>query len=227
MNESSVVAIIGAGTLGRCIAFDLSMMGHPVVLFDRNADSISREVLKSASFAMLQPLYRLGYIPQDIVVKSVQNIQTVQSLEDVAAARPALVIECVPENLALKQGIFRTLERLCPATTIFASSTLNLRINDIAAGMARPGNFLGIRFFHPCVLIPLVELSTGEATSSDVVMKVQRYMSLLHKTCHFGPSMQVLDRVQVNNYQVETARQLGFHHESLPFAVQVRQHGQH
>ncbi|KDO22730.1 hypothetical protein SPRG_12156 [Saprolegnia parasitica CBS 223.65] len=227
LTGNSVVAVIGAGTLGRCIAFELSMSGHRVVLFDRNPDSISRDILKSASYAMLQPLWRLGYIPQDMVGRAVSNIQTATTLEEVAAARPALVIESIPDTLGLKRDLFRTLERLCPATTIYGTSTMNLNVNDIASGMARPSHLLGIRFFHPVLLIPLVELTPGAATAADVVADVQRYMTLLHKTCNFGPTKHVLDRAQVNNYQLQTAHALGYHQEALPVAVPVHSHGHH
>ncbi|OQR94687.1 hypothetical protein ACHHYP_00993 [Achlya hypogyna] len=227
LTGNSVVAVIGAGTLGRCIAFELSMSGHRVVLFDKNPDSVSPDILRSASFAMLQPLWRLGYIPQDMVGRAVANITPASTLEAVAAARPALVIEAIPDTLALKHEVLRALERLCPPTTIFGTSTLNLSVNDIAAGLSRPANLLGIRFFHPVLLIPLVELTPGTATANDVVLEVQRYMALLHKTSHFGPTKRVLDRVQVNNYQLRTAHELGYHQEALPVAVPVHQHGQH
>src|SRR5829696_5787143 len=69
-----------------------------------------------------------------------------------------IVIEAVTEDLALKNELWRELDRLCPPTTIFASNTSSLTIAAMAAATQRPDRFVGLHFFNPVPLMPLVEV---------------------------------------------------------------------
>ncbi|RLO08979.1 hypothetical protein DYB28_003355 [Aphanomyces astaci] len=203
------------------IAFDLAMHGVKVVLFDRDPTITTPDALRHASYSVLQPLWRLGYIPQIMVGNAVKNIRGVHTLEGVAEHAPQLIIEAIPEDLALKKSLLRELERLTSPTTILGTSSISLNVNDIAAGCLRPANFLGIRFMHPCVLIPFVELTASASTDPETLLRVQSYLSTVHKLCSTGPTRRVLNRSDVNTYQLEHAKALGFYHESLPMAKPV------
>ncbi|RHY35503.1 hypothetical protein DYB32_000010 [Aphanomyces invadans] len=181
-----------------------------ILLFDRDPAVTTPEALQHASYAVLQPLWRLGYIPQTLVGNAFKNIRGVHTLEELAAHGPQLIIEAIPEDLTLKKKLIRDLEARTPPTTIIGTSTISLNVNEIAAGSLRPANFLGIRFMLPCVLIPFVELVASANTAVDTMTRVESYLSSIHKSCTVGPTRRVLNRADVNTYQLEHAKALGF-----------------
>ncbi|MBA3316473.1 MAG: 3-hydroxybutyryl-CoA dehydrogenase [Gemmatimonadales bacterium] len=97
---------------------------------------------------------------------------------DLGALRSCdLVIEAVVEDLELKNALWRELDVLCPPATIFASNTSSLTIGEMASATARPDRFVGLHFFNPVPLMPLVEVIRGVTTSPetfDVAMKFAR-----------------------------------------------------
>ncbi len=83
-----------------------------------------------------------------------------------------LVIEAITEDLDLKIGLWRELDRLCPAATIFASNTSSLTITTMATATSRPDRFAGMHFFNPVPLMPLVEVVRALTTSSETFESV-------------------------------------------------------
>jgi 3-hydroxybutyryl-CoA dehydrogenase len=78
-----------------------------------------------------------------------------------------LVIEAVTEDLQVKNTLWRELDTLCPAPTIFASNTSSLTIGEMASATARPDRFVGLHFFNPVPLMPLVEVVRAVTTSPE------------------------------------------------------------
>jgi len=78
-----------------------------------------------------------------------------------------LVIEAVPEDAALKRALWHELDNRCPAATIFASNTSSLSITELATATGRPDRFIGLHFFNPVPLMPLVEVVRGLTTSAE------------------------------------------------------------
>jgi 3-hydroxybutyryl-CoA dehydrogenase len=78
-----------------------------------------------------------------------------------------LVVEAVTEDLELKNALWRELDALCPPATIFASNTSSLSIADMAAATSRPDRFIGLHFFNPVPLMPLVEVVRTVTTSRE------------------------------------------------------------
>jgi 3-hydroxyacyl-CoA dehydrogenase len=85
-----------------------------------------------------------------------------------------IVIEAVPEKIAIKKKVFAELDAVCPETTIFGSNTSALSISEMAAATRRPGKVIGLHFFNPAHVMKLVEvipgLETNQETADDVVM---------------------------------------------------------
>ena len=92
-----------------------------------------------------------------------------------------LVVEAVPEDLALKNTLWRALDGLAPAATIFASNTSSLRIGAQAAATSRPDRFVGLHFFNPVPLMPLVEVVRGIATSAETFNQAMAFARSLGK----------------------------------------------
>jgi 3-hydroxyacyl-CoA dehydrogenase / enoyl-CoA hydratase / 3-hydroxybutyryl-CoA epimerase / enoyl-CoA isomerase len=93
-----------------------------------------------------------------------------------------LAIEAVVENLAIKHRVLTELEKLVAADTIVATNTSSLRVDDLAAPLARPGNFVGLHFFNPVPVMPLVEVIRGSKTSAATVATAVGYARSLGKT---------------------------------------------
>lgn len=146
------LAIIGAGNMGSAIAALFLAHEWRVVLIDPSEEACarSRERLLGARPEGAEP-------PHGITWEG----------ELQAAHDATLIIEAAPESLALKQALFRDLEACCPATTLIATNTSGISINQLAAGLAHPERFVGTHFFTPADIIPLVEVIPGERTLSE------------------------------------------------------------
>ena len=164
----SRVAIVGAGAMGCSIAALFARHGLDVTLIDPVAGALERA---RSTLAM-----RLSDLPD--AARSEASARIALAAELQAAASAALVIEAVPENLALKQKIFADLDAVCDDATIFATNTSGLSITSIAQSTQRPDRFVGTHFFMPADVIPLVEVVRNAATSTGTV---ERVMTLLRQ----------------------------------------------
>lgn len=157
------LAVIGAGSMGSGIAALFASQGLPVVLIDPVDGALPRA--QAIIARQLQV-----YAPQDAVA----SLARINMQADLAAAADCdLVIEAVPENLALKRELFAKLDTLCKPEAIFATNTSGLSINAIAESVTRRDRFVGTHFFTPADVIPLVEVvrcdQTSEASMACVV----------------------------------------------------------
>jgi len=108
----------------------------------------------------------LGKVSEDLKDQALNHIQTVTELKEVKAD---MVIEAIVEQLKVKQELFQSLEGINQSSCILASNTSSIPITQIAAGLQRPQNFVGMHFFNPAHIMKLVEIISGAATSPDVV----------------------------------------------------------
>ena len=104
------------------------------------------------------------------------NVQTVADLSDVAWADVALVIECIPENLSAKQALFTELVQLAPAHTVLTSNSSSFPISAIGQGLPSQARMLGLHFFMPAHLVPLVEVVMGPQTDEATAQRLLSYM---------------------------------------------------
>jgi len=148
--------------MGHGIAQIFASQGYPVVLVD-----VAEEQLRRALDQIRQNLDFLakeGLFDGDIE-EVLGRIQTSTALEDLAGCD--FVIECVFEDLGLKQEIFARLDRICPPTAVLASNTSVISITEIAERAQGRGRILGTHFWNPPYLIPLVEVVKGRDTSEE------------------------------------------------------------
>lgn len=159
------LAVIGAGSMGSGIAALFASQGLPVVLVDPVDGALDR------ARAIIERQLQV-YAPQDAPA----SLARITMRPDLAAAADCdLVIEAVPENLALKRKLFAELDGLCKPEAVFATNTSGLSINDIAEAVTRRDRFVGTHFFTPADVIPLVEVVCGDQTtdaSVELVMAV-------------------------------------------------------
>ncbi|HEX5591354.1 MAG TPA: 3-hydroxyacyl-CoA dehydrogenase NAD-binding domain-containing protein [Candidatus Limnocylindrales bacterium] len=173
------IFVAGAGLMGHGIGQVHAAIGRPVTLYEpditraeagraRIAGNLDRAVAKG----------RLEAADRDAILGRV----TVTS--DPGAVRDAdLVVEAVFEDLAVKQELWRRLDELAPAATIFASNTSSISIDELASAVspARRERFVGMHFFSPVPVMPLVELIRGAATTDATEAAIRELTSELGK----------------------------------------------
>ena len=162
------IAIIGSGTMGSGIAQVAATANCKVKLYDTK-----KEALEKASNSLDKILNRLiekGRI-DEVEKKRIQgNISYVESLQDLHDAD--LTIEAIVENLQVKQNVFQELEGIQKKDAIMASNTSSLSIASIASCLKNPERCIGIHFFNPAPLMPLVEIIPAVQTSVKVFNQV-------------------------------------------------------
>lgn len=158
------VAVIGNGIMGHGLAQIFAVAGYRVILIGRNAARLAAALDNiKTSLAQFQAHALVTAVDAN---RAIERIRISTTLEDAADAQ--LVIEVVTEDLALKHEIFEHLEKICPPTTILASSS-GQPASNLVAKMKHPAQVVAAHFWYPPQLIPLVELCAGPETAPDIV----------------------------------------------------------
>ncbi|MCP3139396.1 3-hydroxyacyl-CoA dehydrogenase family protein [Pyxidicoccus xibeiensis] len=173
------IGVVGGGAMGCGIALELAIAGRQVVLYNTRSDSSERARVKLARDAALLVETRL--LPSERASAALERIRRTTVLADAVVGQD-LVIESIPENLALKQELFRELDRLAAPDTVLASNTTALSVTAIARDCTRPERVLSAHYYLPAHLVPLVDVIPGEKTSPDVVETVRRFLEELGKS---------------------------------------------
>ena len=180
-SESSVdsgitrVAVIGSGTMATGIVSVLAAGGVSAIVLTRSEQRSTQ--LRESLEKSWSKLVEKGRISQEQKDEYLARVQTCVSAQDLVG-RVDLVIEAIAEELGPKCEIFSQLDRLLPADVIFASTTSSLSVIEIAASTSRMERFIGIHFFNPAPIMPLVEIVSTVATESEVVI---RCTNLIHQ----------------------------------------------
>jgi 3-hydroxybutyryl-CoA dehydrogenase len=178
LNNNSIIGIIGSGAMGAGIAQVAASAGHQTFLFDLNPDALIRA--EKQLNTVLDKAVEKQKINVAQKASILSNIRFIGSLSDLASCN--LVIEAVVENLEVKRSIFKELESLLAPGTIMASNTSSLSITSIASACKNPETVIGIHFFNPAYLMPLVEIIPGIATSETVAISCKTLIDAWGKT---------------------------------------------
>ncbi|MFJ9815883.1 3-hydroxyacyl-CoA dehydrogenase [Streptomyces sp. NPDC101151] len=169
LDLSSPVAVVGTGTMGQGIAQVALAAGHPVRLYDAVAGR-AQEAAEAigARLDRLVAKDRLTAAERDAARARLMPAGGLAELADCA-----LVVEAVLERLDVKQQLFRELEEIVADDCLLATNTSSLSVTAIGGALGNPGRFLGLHFFNPAPLLPLVEVVSGFAT--DVTSATRAY----------------------------------------------------
>ena len=160
------IAVIGAGLMGHGIAQGFAAHGYEVWLTDRTDEQLHLAVRNIGdNLAMLE---QVGLVTRPEADAALANLRTTADLRQ-AVADADVVVEAVYEDLALKQGIFRDLDRYCPAHAILASNTSTFMPSLLAEVTGRPDRVLVAHYFNPPHLVPLVEVVPARETSEETI----------------------------------------------------------
>lgn len=159
------IGVLGAGTMGAGIAQVAAQSGHSVVLVDLNADQLERA--KSNLAKTLSKLIEKGKITEAQKNEIESGIKYSSEINDFASC--SLIIEAIVEDLAIKHKVFESLEKVVPENCILASNTSSLSIASIGSVLKNAKRVIGIHFFNPAPLMPLVEVIPAVQTSSETL----------------------------------------------------------
>lgn len=162
--KNSVIGVIGSGAMGSGIAQVAATAAHKVVVYDNNQNALQKA--ESTLISSLSKLVEKQKISAEQKNNILGNIRFVSDLQELAAAQ--LIIEAIVENLDVKKSVFTALEKVVAADCVLASNTSSLSITSIAAACTKPERVIGIHFFNPATLMPLVEIIPGIATAPTI-----------------------------------------------------------
>jgi len=169
LDLSSPVAVVGTGTMGQGIAQVALVAGHPVRLYDAAPGRAAQAAAAiGARLDRLVEKDRLTGADRDAARARLRPVDSLAELADCA-----LVVEAVLERLDVKQELFRALEDVVADDCLLATNTSSLSVTAIGGALRNPGRFVGLHFFNPAPLLPLVEVVSGFAT--DVTSATRAY----------------------------------------------------
>jgi 3-hydroxybutyryl-CoA dehydrogenase len=171
------VLVIGAGTMGSGIAQVIAQASIRTTLTDSDAASLDRGLAAIASRWERQAA--TGRRSAQDVSGFHENLSP-GTIADAASAD--LVIEAIIEKPEPKSSIFRELATIAPSPTIFASNTSSISISTLGQASGRPDRFLGLHFFNPVPVLPLVEIVRGFETSDVTLAASTGFIEAIGKT---------------------------------------------
>jgi 3-hydroxybutyryl-CoA dehydrogenase len=164
MSQISGVGVIGGGTMGIGIAYVFATAGIPTTVVEPDVERAAN--LRSTLLGRARRGVERGKLDAARAAALDGLLHVVVAIEALNAGLD-LVVESVPERMALKAMVLATAERRAP--NLLATNTSALSIDELAVGLARPEAFLGMHFFNPVWSLPLVEIVRGEVTDDATV----------------------------------------------------------
>jgi 3-hydroxybutyryl-CoA dehydrogenase len=163
-SKDSTIGVIGSGAMGAGIAQVAATAGHPVIVYDSSQQALDRA--KTSLESTLKKLAEKQKLTEQNAQEILKRTQYASNLEPFKDC--ALVIEAIVENLEVKQQVFANLETIVSDNCILASNTSSLSIASIASACKKAERVVGIHFFNPAPLMPLVEIIPAISTDSKV-----------------------------------------------------------
>lgn len=175
MDSLIQIGVIGAGTMGRGIAQIAATAGHSVTLVDMNDEALGRAMgsLKKV-FARLVEKGRVQPAEAEAILG---RIRCTTQLHDLKTT--GLVVEAIVEKMSVKGQLFKELEAIVPQDCVLATNTSSLSVTALASTLTRPERCMGLHFFNPAPLLPLVEvipaLQTREGLAEEMVVLMRNW----------------------------------------------------
>lgn len=173
--SSQNAAIVGGGTMGTDIAAIFVSRGWNVWIVEP-----LRDRWPGALTRVSQSARQLDYPPAG-KVQARLKVEIVPAIRDLDWQSLGIVVECIPENLTMKQALFSEMEKLAPPLLPMASNSSSFPISGISRDLETRGRMLGLHFFMPAHLVPAVEVIKGESTDTDLWVQCADLMRSLGK----------------------------------------------
>jgi len=172
------IGIIGSGTMGSGIAQVAAHSGHKVLLYDSSKEALKKAVDKlSKILSRSVEKEKIQQDEADLILERIETVDNITAFQDCN-----LVIEAVVEDLGVKQSLFSKMEGIVEDNCILASNTSSLSITSIAGACEKSERVIGIHFFNPAPLMPLVEIIPAIQTSETVLKQARSLIDSWYKT---------------------------------------------
>ena len=184
LNRHTVVAVIGAGSMGAGIAQLAAQSGHTVRLHDAQTGAAAAALERIA--ADLDGAVKRGKLQPDERSAVLARITPADTLDALGGC--GLVVEAIVERLEVKQGLFRALEKVLAPDAVLATNTSSISITAVAQGLQHPQRLIGWHFFNPATRMKLVEVISGVETDPALVPAMHGLSKAWGKTSVDAPN---------------------------------------
>jgi 3-hydroxyacyl-CoA dehydrogenase/enoyl-CoA hydratase/3-hydroxybutyryl-CoA epimerase/enoyl-CoA isomerase len=176
--EIGQAAVLGAGIMGGGIAYQSAVKGTPIIMKDIRAEALDLGMNEAGK--LLSKQVEKGRIKSEAMSATLARIRPTLNYGDFKDVD--IIIEAVVENPKVKKAVFAEVEGLVREDTIIASNTSTISISYLAEGLKRPQNFVGMHFFNPVHMMPLVEVIRGQQSSDEAVAATVKLAQKMGKT---------------------------------------------
>jgi 3-hydroxybutyryl-CoA dehydrogenase len=177
MTLPAVVGVLGGGRMGAGIAHAFACGGSTVLLVDADEAAAGAGLAKVVE--AVQASAARGVLT-GTVEEVLARVTVGVGVDRLASSE--LVVEAVPEDVNLKASLLAALEQVVGPSTVIATNTSSLSIDELSAVLDRPGRFVGLHFFNPVPASQLVEIVVGSATAPELVENARSWVTALGKT---------------------------------------------
>jgi len=178
MSKEKTIGVLGAGTMGTGIAYVMARSGYSVVLVDTHDQAIENARKTHQNTVNRQcEKQKMNSTEAEALLASIHY-----SSQMTGFASCVLVIEAVVEQMEIKKAIFQQLEAIVSESCVMATNTSSLSISLLASTLKHPQRFIGLHFFNPAPVLPLVEIVPALQTSASVVAMCKQLVDSWNKT---------------------------------------------
>jgi len=226
------VGVVGCGLMGSGIAEVVARAGYEVVVRELTPELLERGLGRID--ASLRRAVERGKLDEAAREAARARIRGTTALEELAGVD--LVIEAVIERMDEKKAVLGALDRIVAPGVVLASNTSSLSITEMAAATRRPDRVVGLHFFNPVPVMPLVEIVRGLSTAEEVVAAMREFASRLGKTVvvardtpgfivnrllipYLLDAIRVLELGVASREDIDTAITLGLGHPMGPLTL--------
>lgn len=172
------VGVVGSGTMGAGIAQVAAQSGHEVVLVDANPEALKKA--EEGLHKVYAKLIEKEKITQEKAGEILARVKFTTSIADFASC--GLIIEAIVEKIEVKHQVFKSMEEVVSENCILASNTSSLSIASIGSVLKNSARCIGIHFFNPAPLMPLVEIIPAVQTSAETLEETKKLIASWKKT---------------------------------------------
>ncbi|MBK8450899.1 MAG: 3-hydroxybutyryl-CoA dehydrogenase [Saprospiraceae bacterium] len=174
----AIIGIVGSGSMGIGIAQVAAMSGHSVVVYD-----VLESAVQKAQVQLQLQVNKLAEKAKISVTESIAIMGRIYFSNSLSACSDCnLIIEAIVEDLSTKKQLFGELQKIVSEDCILASNTSSLSISNLASSINKPDRFIGIHFFNPATVMPLVEvipaLQTNPKYTQEVIELMESWLKI-------------------------------------------------